>query len=785
VVTFAQNDLQNIDQVLETVDEEAVIQQSPSIQPLASPSARSGSVSSLQNDLEELDRDDIVIHLADLHNESLGLLSSFDLSDDASLESTIQDMARPKSLQQKMLQMRANKVAISRKPYGIGDFINPVLIVRKFAGIVDLHRISYGKWRPDAVLYLANLAQQMIMVLSDYPEDRGILLTYLYNNFPRAFVGDSNFSFATGLTEDTRNLAIEIMTQFFINTLELDGIEQSDSLERLAERIFEEEETISRDFQDIDSLEALSSRLELLKGHCAVHSNRDELLNELKETWPLSTFILQTAKWSTARMRELKATIDKQGGIDSIVSLLSSGNYEADVRERSMTDIGDNSEADVPDDEATASKTRMPLNGLSAQTRDKRSSAPLNPRFFSAELRQFRDEQAKHAMEVSGIQFQPPSSTAAHEAREIQQTPTPVEDDDYYRPLQGDDYAEAELSHRGLPTRNRESFDVDDDELPPSTQQTLEVMETLERQAIEREKENRPASTKRSFLDRQPDATQVKWQDQSVPSRATMSRQPTKRPLPQNDDEDEDEDEHDFEQDQRPNKVSRTSHGKRPVSLAYDIDNTVDAGFDDDDDNNSSRNPLQERTRTITASSRPTASHSTMASSSQPVRGSRRPPLTTNSSNRLPPSTAPAHSRDSAPPPSRMANLEKAARAITAQSKDLKGRRPQTQTRTPWDELECDRLIEMVARHGTKWAHILNEDAIHEDGPRLQHRTQVNLKDKARNIKILYLKTRDILPPGFEVVSIGERYVKELSKLGIDYVESRYKDQDHDGLLED
>ena len=62
------------------------------------------------------------------------------------------------------------------------------------------------------------------------------------------------------------------------------------------------------------------------------------------------------------------------------------------------------------------------------------------------------------------------------------------------------------------------------------------------------------------------------------------------------------------------------------------------------------------------------------------------------------------------------------------------------QVRRAYTEDEVDRLLEMVALFGTAWARILEEDAIHEDGPLLQGRSQVQLKDKARNIKLDFLK---------------------------------------------
>ena len=63
-----------------------------------------------------------------------------------------------------------------------------------------------------------------------------------------------------------------------------------------------------------------------------------------------------------------------------------------------------------------------------------------------------------------------------------------------------------------------------------------------------------------------------------------------------------------------------------------------------------------------------------------------------------------------------------------------------TQVRIPYTQQEVERLIELIALHETKWQRILEADNEHEDGPVLQGRTQVQLKDKARNMKLDFLK---------------------------------------------
>lgn len=63
---------------------------------------------------------------------------------------------------------------------------------------------------------------------------------------------------------------------------------------------------------------------------------------------------------------------------------------------------------------------------------------------------------------------------------------------------------------------------------------------------------------------------------------------------------------------------------------------------------------------------------------------------------------------------------------------------PAANMRRRWTADENERLISLIARHGNAWATIKAQDDIcprSEGGPKLQSRTQVNLKDRARNLK--------------------------------------------------
>lgn len=71
----------------------------------------------------------------------------------------------------------------------------------------------------------------------------------------------------------------------------------------------------------------------------------------------------------------------------------------------------------------------------------------------------------------------------------------------------------------------------------------------------------------------------------------------------------------------------------------------------------------------------------------------------------------------------------------TAKARNAVVPRP-TQVRKPWSEQETGKLIDLIQDFGPKWARLKSEDT----GGILGQRDQVALKDKARNMKLDYLK---------------------------------------------
>lgn len=203
---------------------------------------------------------------------------------------------------------------------------------------------------------------------------------------------------------------------------------------------------------------------------------------------------------------------------------------------------------------------------------------------------------------------------------------------------------------------------------------------------------------KRHFLDAQPNAEQLTWDSQeSEPRHARNSRLPKDSTLP--------------------------TH-----TLTQDDDSNSDDAF-------------QEDTREITrpqrsdSPSRPNRSDPNPKPSAKRRREGQDSQATTESidlDNALE-----THNNANAPPLSQ-AETHQRVNAHAKLRTAMRGKR--VQVRTPWSAEETGRLLDLIADYGLSWSYLKQMDKSHADGELLQRRDQVGLKDKARNLKMDYLK---------------------------------------------
>jgi hypothetical protein len=227
----------------------------------------------------------------------------------------------------------------------------------------------------------------------------------------------------------------------------------------------------------------------------------------------------------------------------------------------------------------------------------------------------------------------------------------------------------------------------------------------------------------RSFIDRQANATRVSWGESIDESPQSARRRREELAAP-----------------------TSTSTRKRPRI--------------DSDDESDSEDPFVTDERNIDAAGRraqkPHQTHPDKRmrrnSSNQSAADQVQQSLDASTQVQPPVSTQPAStqrsSQSGAMPPSTQ------SRHIQRLTQDAETAGPTVQ-RKRFSEAETKRLIELVGLYSTRWADIKRHDELwpeDEGGPLLLGRSQVNLKDRARNIRRAYDRAGEPLPKNFEHV---------------------------------
>lgn len=724
-----------------------------------------------QADLDELDRDTVIDDLRDLYHGSNALLSVFTTTRYRSLSTIIAQVSQRTSLLGRRFRHQARNLQRTRQSFGENDLINPSLIVCKVAGATDLSKVEDALWRPDAILHLANISLQLIALFMTSPEDRKHL-SFMYNNFPNHFAGPPGSSFALKPSKNTFELVLDITTQLFLHTAtENSSRPDFDPHQHLQDVFWDEPDRLLADY-DADTESIALARFKVLQDHLNSDLDLATQLGKLSLRFPWSEFLRRVLQWSTERASELDGIIASQSGVDKIVDSLIKGDHDSSTAPSEAARDPSPSNHDSPSPQSnTRSQTASAKEDQLAHTSP--TSNLTTEERMHIEFQQLRKEKARHAAQVLRLsQRVTPRTPAPDPLQEIPQSPTPVAEildahDDDANPndqllgaqIDGDIDHDSVMSDNDLLALPANTFSQP--EIIP-TQNTAIIMQTLARQAAEREKENGARPPKRSLLDRQATATRDEWTADpdfdSIPT-PEPRRRATKRASPVHNDESGEED--GFEEDSRPHKKTYTAIGRQSAPKSMPLQQAY----------------LKDNIRNVRAD--PGYRGAEPASNVQPNRQYPHPaPVFHDPPSTAPPAiTHPSIFPMAAAPPAtqaHIANLE--AKVLTAQARER--HHPKTQTRIPWTAHETDRLIEMVGHLRTQWSAILKRDKVHEDGPQLQQRTQVGLKDKARNIKIDFLKARRALPSGFEDVSLSARDKEHLTDLGVYVPDGRYTGPD-------
>ena len=609
------------------------------------------SSSSSEASLESLDPDTIVESLAGLHRESLNIIQFFEDTTPDSITGLFIELQDLSSKRSRKFRRHLSKFIPDREPLSHELYIDPSLIIRSLRGEEALATLQDGKWRPDAIIYLANVAQLLAYCfLSDEDDDRDFRnLTDLRNFFPHIFSATEPSSrLRTSFAELAVEFSNAFRTQYFIQI----------SKRRIGEAEFDPDAVLTELFPETgpnsgieiagDLLPlAVETRLQEIKKHVTTNSKSPVKIGPLEKAFPWTEFLAQTAKFAVARTQELEAQIAAQGGVENIVECNEDKNFsplDPDTRVQAATARAALEQGIPIDPQLT--------QGASAKKRQGRpnlSGQPQTGEALTRDIAYLKNLKAAKAARGSGNKTAPPRRRGK-KAQEIQQSPQMDVD-----------------MGAGPPPM--------DDELFIPSQMTALVQATLESHQRESSKENiGPPAAQRSFLDKQNNASKVPFGE----------TQAEKRPH-----EEEEDDDAEFQDDTRPAKRrARIEQGQASTQPA--------------------RSPL----RPLPASS-------------------------------LPPSTAPAAFQEGEFPPSQQWAEANAIAKTNAQAYREQHRDEKLQVRKPWAIDEVERLMTLIELNGPKYSKILQDDKspdMFPEGPILQHRTQVQLKDKARNIKLDFLK---------------------------------------------
>ena len=637
-----------------------------SIEVVGGPESDSSETSlDIEDQLDTLDPDFIVDSLEDLHRESSSIIGLFDqiLDSPDTLTAFAEELDDASSKVGRRFRQQLTKYMVTRQSFGEDLYIHPTIVVRALRNGEAWADIPDGKWRPDAVLYLANIAQLLVLCFLKTEDQQAQNLKDLRNFYPHLFssVGASS-RLRTTLGEVAVKFSNAFRTQLFIKATKQQSGQPDFDPDLLLHELFPEEGPGSGIEIAGDNLSAaVENRLREIRKFVTTNSKNPVKTAQLEKTFPLVDFLTHVVRWAVFRSQELEAQIAAQGGVENIVNC---------IQDKDFTPLDDDAQLQTATAKA-ALEQALPIDPQltqgTASAKKGRGKAPTGPALEKqiAQLKTMRA--AKAAREVAAAEKASTPARRGRKAKEIPQSPDL------------DAAAQPDVTQDGGPPP------PDDEDLLRPTQMTAFVERTLAAHDKESEKENIEITRQRSFLDKQTNARKVGFNDTQSPGKRQRAAEVS------------DDDDEEFEQDQRPSKQARRGRGRPRLEQGQ--------------------------------------------SSTQPTRA----PLRDLAISRPPPSSAPAAMQDDdddLPASQRWVQANTAAKMNTQAHRE-QNRDTNMQVRRPWSHEEVNRLMELIDLNGPKYSKILQDDKdpeIYPEGPLLQQRSQVQLKDKARNIKLDFLK---------------------------------------------
>lgn len=686
---------------------------------------------------------DTLLDLSDASERFLSFVIPVELSE-ASVARTMTQLQNKNTRENKKLQRLADTFERQRKDYGGDSYIDLGETLRRLlgrkAGRIDEQSAA---WRPDPLLQKANLAtlvSRTLSVTEQHQYDQ--FLEDIAGIFPQPFL--QGFGLPENLTpecsslaEATFQVALEVRTQEAIMLLARHEGKMNFDPDTVLLQIFYDANDLKgwvvsglrtadlkRDFKDI-----ILGRVEKLR-----KTFKSSGVESLRMTFPWTTFAKEMIAWVGQRLTEIDIQTTTYGGAQAICQRLIDVIQSGRLGQSLGNDDGVDNESNGPEirlEYDTSSVSRATSELQDASTRRARADE-LNLAQFSANSNKVRSataylkqRQANRKVAKAGEQIALPQNQES--APDVQVASTAGPSKRALTPQQNvnehviSSYPPANVTNGQAP-----SVDQDDNWRPEEHEE-------------ERDKESAHA------------AFAYRTQREAESNKENVAEIP--------------------ESQYSKNAKKRSIYDRDPLAERVSDIDWQDSDPDDQESELSSEEGFQNQAEPSSAAMQRRLKPATKRPASKPATLQRRSPKKVRvqenvDAHTLNGSTNVVRDERETEVPLSQEHEEYVRMNISAKQNMAMVTKP-PQKRSAWTAAETDTLLDLITTYGTSWKLLKEQDLM--QGHVLEARDQVALKDKARNMKMDYLKANRVLPMNFDRIPLSKPQIERLRGGGIQY----------------
>ena len=283
---------------------------------------------------------ELLYNLVDLNDVSTRMLSilapnSSDLA--SAVDSVRRNFSDERSAAGRLISSKRKVLETQWQLYaGTEDLIDVPTIVRCMLHLSDDSQLPIEKWRPDDVLFRANVARAAENLYKSFREDESLDLPWdrLHQDFPRCFLNsvyDKAPPMSYGrsqLFDQTFLMALLLRTHFFVQTLQTNV---GTSVEVYLDEVFgaqgeykgwdvhrrRAEDLLPKHIQEIDT------RKRTLEAEVSSQAQDDDsalayIVQILEQQYPAKNFVHNYLRWLRRRSGEIDNALSRVGGILAI-----------------------------------------------------------------------------------------------------------------------------------------------------------------------------------------------------------------------------------------------------------------------------------------------------------------------------------------------------------------------------------------------------------------------------------------------------------------------------------